>query len=379
MLPRLLRRSNKFPYRFSGLRPGYRCVDAGVAQMDRWLGGRVELPEAGRSEATRDQFIASSLMEEAIHSSLFEGAVTTRAAAKDLLRSNTPPIDVDERMIVNNYRAMLHIREIAREPMSIERVLEIHRIITDGTLRDPDAAGRLQRADEPRVAIHDARLHRDVFHPPPAEQLPARMRHLVEFANAPDIVDGQFLHPVLRSILLHFQLAYDHPFADGNGRTARALFYWSMLHRGYWLAEFLSISRPILRRRHAYELAYQQVQSDPHDGTYFVLQQLGVLDEAVKDMFGYVERKSADRDRLRRRLKGRDELNHRQLALLDHALRHATQVYTHESHGNSHQVSIVTARSDLLGLVSRGWLTAACAGKKIAYRVPPDLEARLDR
>lgn len=42
---------------------------------------------------------------------------------------------------------------------------------------------------------------------------------------------------------MHFMLSYDHPFVDGNGRTARILFYWSMLSQDYWLAEFLPISR----------------------------------------------------------------------------------------------------------------------------------------
>ena len=51
--------------------------------------------------------------------------------------------------------------------------------------------------------------------------------------------------PVLRATLpaIHFMVGYDHYFEDGNGRTARAFFYWSMLRQGYWLAEFLSISR----------------------------------------------------------------------------------------------------------------------------------------
>jgi Fic family protein len=63
-----------------------------------------------------------------------------------------------------------------------------------------------------------------VFHtPPPAAELPARLEAMCDFANSktPDT----FIHPVVRGIFLHFWLAYDHPFVDGNGRTARALFY----------------------------------------------------------------------------------------------------------------------------------------------------------
>ena len=72
------------------------------------------------------------------------------------------------------------------------------------------------------------------------------MRLLCDFANEDE--DGEpFIHPVVRAILLHFWLAYDHPFEDGNGRTARILFFWLMQQRGYWLIEYLPIS-PIIRK-----------------------------------------------------------------------------------------------------------------------------------
>ena len=67
-----------------------------------------------------------------------------------------------------------------------------------------------------------------------------------------------FLHPVIRSILLHFWVAYDHPFVDGNGRNARALFYWSMLRHGFWLAEFFSISHEILKAPRKYYRAFRK-------------------------------------------------------------------------------------------------------------------------
>ena len=343
-------------------------VDSALARLERALAGRVALPEAARSESTRNQFIASSLMEEAIHSSLFEGAVSTREVAKDMLRSQRTPVTRDERMILNNYNAMLRLREMAERPLSVETVLELHRILTDGTLDKPEEAGRLQRPEDDRVNVLDDRLHRIVYSPPPASELPERMARLVEFANAEDIVDGQYVHPMLRSILLHFQLAYDHPFYDGNGRTARAQFYWSMLRRGYWLAEFFSISRPLYQRRQPYEQAYLEVESDEQDGTYFLLQQLGVLESAVDEMYVYAERKGLAQRSLRRRLEGRGDLNHRQLALLDHAIRNPDANYTHESHANSHRMSVMTARADLLELVKRGWLNKYQSGKRLVYQ-----------
>ena len=132
------------------------------------------------------------------------------------------------------------------------------------------------------------------------------------------------------------------------------------------------------RQRHPYELAYQFVESDEQDGTYFILQQLEVLDRAVSDLFDYVDRKSRAQRQLRLRLKGRDDLNHRQLALLDHALRHSDALYTHDSHGNSHRISGVTARADLQQLVARGWLRQSRSGKRLVYQPVPGLEALLE-
>lgn len=352
-------------------------LDSGFSILDRLMAGRMELPASVRNEHARDRYLVGSLMEEAIHSSLFEGAVSTREAAKELLRQQRRPTSKDERMILNNYRAMQRLRSMAAAPLRVDDVLELHRILTEGTLEDPGQAGRIQTEADRRVDVVDDRIGRLVHRPPPAAELPLRLQRLVEFANGDDSDGDQFVHPVLRSILLHFQLAYDHPFADGNGRTARALFYWSMLRRGCWLAEFLSVSRPIYRSRSAYEQAFIAVESDPHDGTYFVLQQLQVIEQAVQELFEYVERKSRQDGELRQLLSRRADVNHRQLALLQHALNHPHAEYTHESHGNSHRVSTVTARADLRDLVARGWLRPSRSGRRIVYQPVEDLPSLL--
>ena len=80
------------------------------------------------------------------------------------------------------------------------------------------------------------------------------MAAMCAFANGE--TPGYFIHPAVRAIILHFWLAYDHPFEDGNGRTARALFYWVMAAQGYRLTEYLSISRLLYTARSKYRRSF---------------------------------------------------------------------------------------------------------------------------
>ena len=92
------------------------------------------------------------------------------------------------------------------------------------------------------------------------------------------------MHPAIRAIILHFWLAYDHPFIDGNGRTARALFYWLMLRHGYWLFEFISISEIILKAPVQYGEAFLYTETDQNDLTYFIIHQTEVIRKSMQSL-----------------------------------------------------------------------------------------------
>ena len=345
----------------------------GLHQIDRQAGASVVAPEAVTTRSTRDRYRLSSLMEEAITSSQMEGAATTRDVAKTMIRSRRPPRDRSERMILNNFLTMQRIRELRDQPMTPQLVLDLHRLVSEDTLDDPADAGRLRPAGKD-VVVDDA--YGAVFHvPPPAEELPVRLEELCRFANGE--TPKAFIHPVMRAIALHFWLAYDHPFCDGNGRTARALFYWAMLHQGYWLFEFISISSVINKARGQYERSFLLSESDDNDLTYFLLAQVKVIQQAIASLHAYLERKAGEVGALQQRLEGLEGMNHRQLALLRHALRHSGFRYTVLSHQNSHGVSHQTARSDLQKLAGRGLLIAGKEGRREIFRVPEDLAARL--
>jgi len=348
-------------------------MDELLHKMDRQLTGNGELPQEVLNADTRDSHLFSSLIEEAVLSSQMEGATTSRRVAADMLRAGRDPRNHSERMIFNNFRAMQRILKVAEQPLTPELVCQIHRIVTDGTMLDPAHAGMLRQTEDGPFGVWDhVQL---VFEAPPSDQLPARMEAMCEFANQ-EKPGGVFIHPILKAIVLHYWLAHDHPFEDGNGRTARSLFYWAMLHQGYSLCQFVSISAVIAKAKKDYEKAFLYVQSDENDLTYFALQQLSVLQKAIDQMHRHVKKKAVDLERTRSRMRQAEGLNHRQLALLDRALADRHARFTVQSHGTSHRVSAVTARNDLNALVERGCLQTRKQGKRIIYLPAADLQDR---
>lgn len=345
--------------------------------IDRDTSGQIMMDGPMATAQDKDRYLVSSMIEESITSSQLEGASTTRRVAEDMLRDGRKPRTPGERMIFNNYLAMRRIRAIRNEPLSPALILDLHRMLTLDTLDDPADAGRLRQQDDIHVVDpNDGQL---LHVPPPAAMLPERLARLCTFANAGE-EEAPYVHPVVRAILLHFMLGYDHPFADGNGRTARALFYWLMNRNDYWLTEYLSISSVLRRAPGQYARAYLHSETDGGDTTYFLIHQLGVIRQAVTALQTFLGDKAREMRATEKRLQSADlraRCNHRQIALLGHALKHADALYTIESHRASHAIAFATARSDLLQLVELGLLHDAKQGKRYIFTVPENLADRL--
>jgi Fic family protein len=278
-------------------------------------------------------------------------------------------------MIVNNYRAMMRAKDLMAQTIESTDVLDLHRVVTQGTLDEEADAGRLQRPEDTRIGVYSEADGTQVHAPPAAEELPARLDALVRFA-AGETGEG-FLHPVVKAIVLHFMLAYDHPFSDGNGRTARALFYWSLLRDGYWLAEYVSISSILKRGPAKYGRAFLHTETDGNDLTYFVLHQLDVLQRSIDELRQYLDRRSEELRSIDAIIRGRDVLNHRQREVVSKALRDASLRFTIAEHKGQHGVTYQTARTDLLGLVDLGLVTKTRIDRAFVFRPRHDLEARL--
>ena len=365
---------NDNPFRLATPEP----VLVHLHHIDRDAAGQIKTPESSSIHENRERYLLHSLIEESITSSQLEGASTTRKVAEAMLREKRQPRDRSEKMIFNNYQAMEHLRQLKNERITPEHILELHRIITLDTLDDRADAGRLRESDD--VNVVDVRDGKLLHQPPSFKELPERLERLCRFAND-DADSSPFVHPVVRAILLHFLIGYDHPFADGNGRTARALFYWSMARSGYWLMEFLSISQFLRSAPRQYVQAYLYTETDRNDTTYFVLHQLDIIRRSISGLHDYLGRKIQEqRDAERLTIKAgqlRTPLNHRQIALLTHALKHPGDVYRVSKHQAVHDVVYQTARGDLLGLERLGFLVKIKQGNTFVFYAAENLPERL--
>ena len=344
-------------------------------EIDLRVGGRIEMPSQVTNPETRDRYYIESLIEEAITSSQLEGASTTRRVARQMIRSGRNPRGRSETMIINNYYTMKMIADLKTEKMTPDHVLRIHERVTRGTLDDPAAEGRFRSpSDDIYVGDQEGQvLHR----PPHSDTLKERMDSMCEFFNRPS--EQPFIHPVLKSIILHFWMGYDHPFVDGNGRCARALFYWSMLHQGYWLCEYISISQILLKAPSQYGLSFLHTETDENDLTYFLIYHLNVISRSIDELHNFIRRKTRQLKAFEAQVKNLNAYNHRQRELLSHAVRHPGHQYTINAHKAYHGVVYQTARTDLLELHERGLFNKEKVGRKWVFDAPVDLEEKLSK
>jgi Fic family protein len=319
------------------------------------------------------RFLEDSLMEEAIASSQLEGAMTSRQEARQMLQTNKKPLNHSEQMILNNYKGMRWLVDHKDAEITPDLIRELHFILVQKTLSQKEEERAFRESDDVRVM--DVQTGSIVHTPPPFVLLDKLMSEFCRFAND-SRKDDPFLHPITKAIILHFLIGYIHPFVDGNGRTARALFYWYLMKNGYWLVEFLSISRVFLLSKAQYARAYQYTEFDLNDLTYFVVYNLKAMDIAFKDMKKYVSKKRRETNDLIAKL-DTTHLNERQLALLQEAINEGKQVFAVADVEKRWAISNQTARTDLQGLVVHGFFEQKKMGKKIIFVCREEALSRL--
>ena len=320
---------------------------------------------------TQELYLISSIMEEAIASSQMEGAVTTRESAKEMLRKKISPRDKSQRMILNNYNTINFIRDHAKEKLTPALIMQIHGMMTEDALDVADAAGRLRRNDE-NIVVGDGLTGEIVHTPPSAECLEDFLEQLCSFFN--DENAELFVHPIIRAITIHFLVGYYHPFADGNGRTARALFYWYMIKSNYWLVQYLSISRIIKGSKKSYEKAFLYSEADGNDIGYFIQYNLDVLLKSFDALSRYLKRKNSEKKKAEK-LMHLGNVSERQSQILSMYVENPDIMLVSTDIVGKFGVTPNTAKSDLRNLTEKGYLREiALNGRKKGYLRSADFE-----
>ncbi|MDD4515365.1 Fic family protein [Massilibacteroides sp.] len=308
-------------------------------------------------EQEKNRYIVNSIMEEAISSSKMEGASTTRKKAKDILRKEEKPRDKSERMIVNNYHTMQYITQHKEEDLTPEKLLYIHSSITKDTLDTAEEEGAFRKNDD--ILVVNTSTSEAVHTPPNYKEIPELIESICAFFNE----DKTFIHPIIKGIIIHFMIAWIHPFSDGNGRTARSLFYWYLSKKGYWLTEYLSISRIIQHNKSQYEKAYLYTENDENDLNYFIVYNLKAMEKAFNALKAYIQKKTMEVKQIARFIR-LPNINERQAYLLKKLYDNAELVLTIKELKNRFSISDYTARTDLARLVEGGFLEEKQVNKK---------------
>lgn len=326
-------------------------------------------------EKDKKFYLVNSIMEEAIASSQMEGASTTRKVAKDMLRKQLKPKNKGQQMISNNYVTIRYLVENQSKAFSVEQLKEIQRLITHNTLTNNEYEGSFRASDD--VMVMDTMTGEVAHTPPPFKEIELWLTELCDFANNDD--DKYFIHPIIKGIIIHFMLSYIHPFVDGNGRTARSLVYWYMIKKGYWLTEYLSISRIIYRSKRKYETAFLYTENDENDLSYFIQYNLETMHKAFEELKIYLQKKISEQNDLIY-FNEISEINERQAQILKTLTEKPKTIFTAKELTTIFNVSSKTTRKDLQQLVLLGLMKEININQRqMGYIRTDDFEARLEK
>jgi Fic family protein len=300
----------------------------------------------------KDEFLINAKIEEAITSAIYEGANSTRAKAKQLIASNQKPKNKDEWMIVNNYNAMKWIKENSYKAISTDLIQDIHAIVTTNTLSGDDAAfsGKF-RNDTVYIGNHVGIEYGKIN-----EVLNETIKLCVD--------NKRYLHGLVKGILLHYFIAHVHPFFDGNGRTARTLFYFKSMKNDLKFVELLSVSAYLKNNGNRYEKAFDNVVNNQYDLTYFVdfcLDSLLTALKRVEDKIKYLFKISD--------IQKEYNLTNTQIMLLQKlALNKFVTISSNEyskERGRTREIG----RKELKDLFKKKFLIEKKQGKKLVYSI----------
>ena len=219
-----------------------------LSDADRAL-GRL----AGSGRLLKNPLVIADLYirREALSSTRIEG---THATLDDLYEATTGGHAGSDVVEVLNYIKALYagLDVIAREPISLDLITNLHRQLLDGA-RGKDKEPGVVRNRPNWIGSNDPATAR--FVPPPHTELAAGLADWVAFA-----ADSAVMPPLVQCALLHYQFETLHPFLDGNGRLGRLLIILHLVRGGHLPVPLLYLSTYLEHHKEEYYDALQGVR-----------------------------------------------------------------------------------------------------------------------
>ena len=137
--------------------------------------------------------------------------------------------------IDNSVRAFHLVEDFCKEPMTIDRVLQVHA----AQMKDVLPSAGSFRTKQVYVGAHT---------PPKAEVVPMLMDQWVQDFNDSDVETVTFLGTknIKSALDLHYAFEHIHPFIDGNGRVGRLLWAWDQLRHDRNVIPLLDVYAPLV-------------------------------------------------------------------------------------------------------------------------------------
>lgn len=193
-----------------------------------------------------------ALEEEIVATSAIESIDFNRDSVRNIMKGLAPKDEEENRIfgLKQGFEFISHKENKITE----ENIYKLY-MMTIGNFLDDESKlqqGNFYRHDTVYV-MSDKVEHSGIDH----KKLPEYMKSFVQFANAKDSIND-----LLKATMLHFYIAYLHPYFDGNGRMARLIQMWFLIQKGYESTLFVPFSSYVEKSRRKYYDAYTLVEEN---------------------------------------------------------------------------------------------------------------------
>lgn len=192
-------------------------------------------------------------MEEEIHSTLIiENIHSSRQSIRRILNGYAPQDEMENRIL--GMKKGLDFISDTFNKITEENIFRLYSLTVGDFLEENDRLlpGQFYRHDN--VFIVGGKVEHQGLAP---EKIPERMAQLVKFSGS-----DTGMNDLLKAGMIHFYVAYLHPYFDGNGRMARLMHLWYLVQQGYSSALFIPFSSYINKSKNAYYKAYTLIEKN---------------------------------------------------------------------------------------------------------------------